>query len=110
MRQRTYSRGGSGRNGGSRYQARARKLHARRSRSRARRGLTTARSVRRKESDHQRLERDIVRGIYTALSAVSAALPPYILTAYDRATVPVWILLPPAGRPCLSARAAHNAP
>src|SRR5438445_10082489 len=82
MRQRTYSRGGSGRNGGSRYQARARKLHARRSRSRARRGFTTARSVRRQESDHQRLERDIVRGIYTALYAVSAALP-LILTAYD---------------------------
>src|SRR6266581_4129792 len=53
MRQRTYSRGGSGRNGGRRYQSRARKLHVSRSRSRASRGRTAARSIRRTVSEGQ---------------------------------------------------------
>src|SRR2546425_657527 len=48
MRQRMYSRGGSGRNGGWRYQPRGRKPQARRSRSTARRGVASACSARRR--------------------------------------------------------------
>src|SRR5256886_5029574 len=53
MRQRTYSRGGNGRNGARRYQSRARELQARRKRSRARRGFTSARRARRAVSSGQ---------------------------------------------------------
>src|SRR2546430_2411088 len=53
MRQRTYSRGGNGRNGARRYQSRARELQARRTRSSARRGLTSARRARRAASSGQ---------------------------------------------------------
>src|SRR5437660_4038285 len=71
IRQRVYSRGGSGRNGGRRYQSRARKLHARRSRSRASRGLTAARSTRRaSRADHvtgDTMRLNLLRDVSTVL-------------------------------------------
>src|SRR5439155_23314939 len=56
MRQRVYSRGGSGKNGGRRNQSRARKLHVRRTRSTASRGFTVARSASRASRMDQRPE------------------------------------------------------
>src|SRR5512143_1506190 len=65
MRQRMYSGGGSGRNGGRRYHPRARKLHVRRNRSTASRGRTTARHARRATSAVQRA-RASMASVYTA--------------------------------------------
>src|SRR6267143_5134803 len=80
MRHRTYSRGGSGRNGGRRYQSRARKLQVRRTRSRASRGFTRARSTRRAVRVDQPAEALI--GSEFTREACPARFSSCILTAY----------------------------
>ena len=86
MRHRTYSRGGTGRNGGRRHQPRARKRHATRSRSTASVGRTTARGA---EGEHETEpahthESHGTGMLYQLMSLVGAAIILAAYVAYQR--------------------------
>src|SRR5207249_1519809 len=104
MRQRTYSRGGNGRNGARRYQSRARALQARRTRSSATRGPTTARrATGARVVNASPVEIALAPSISVALSAVAEALdygrrPRVIVTSLDFPTVAYqWLAKRPRG-------------
>src|SRR5919201_919312 len=90
MRQRMYSAGGSGRNGGRRYQSRARKLHTSRSKSTANRGLSSARNANRRYSAGQ-LARPCILSVYSApMTLASSATPRALGLARYRGEFPIF--------------------
>src|SRR5882762_4163372 len=95
MRQRMYSRGGSGRNGGRRHQSRARKLQASLTRSTASRGPTSALSVNRRYSADQ-LAIVCIPSVYSAPMTLASGIasrgqapPPHALARY-RSEFPIF--------------------
>src|SRR2546425_4882373 len=79
-----------GRNGGRRYQSRARKLHARRNKSTASRGRTSARSAKRKYSADQLAIRCIPSVYSRPMTLASSVKPRALGLARYRGEFPIF--------------------